>query len=97
MSLFEKSSAKTFAHGFVRISRKFHATKRGWNKINKGLLTYEYDAVLYSFRPCALHFVAGLEIYYITATLCVRSNIVGDDVHGVPLDVKVTFPYVTGG
>ena len=62
-----------------------------WNTINKGLLTYKYDAVLYSFRPCALHFVAGLEIYYKAAIHNVNANIVGTGVHDCPFDAKVTF------
>ena len=69
----------------------FTPTNVCWNKINKGLLTYEYDAVLYSFRPCALHFVAGLEIYYKAATLYVGTNIVGTGVLDCPFDAKVTF------
>ena len=73
----------------AQIRVNFTPTNVCWNKINKGLFTYEYDAVLYSFRPCALHFVAGLEIYYIMATLYVRTNTVGDDVLGVPLYKKM--------
>ena len=67
------------------------------DKINKGLLTYEYDAVLYSFRPCAPQHVAGLEIYYKTATIYVSTISVGVGAYDDPLDVNVTFSYVTGG
>ena len=49
------------------------------------------------FTACALHFVAGLEIYYKAATLYVSTNIVGDDVLGVPLDANVTFSWETAG
>ena len=87
----KKAPQKLLHMGLCGFRVNFTPTNVCWNKINKGLLTYEYDAVLYSFRPCALHFVAGLEIYYIMATLYVYSNTVGDDVLGVPFDVKVTF------
>ena len=89
----KKAPQKLLHMGLCGFRVNFTPTNVCWNKINKGLLTYEYDAVLYSFRPCALHFVAGLEIYYIMATLYVRTNTVGDDVLGVPFDLKVTFFY----
>ena len=80
----KKAPQKLLHMGLCGFRVNFTPTDVCWNKINKGLLTYEYDAVLYSFRPCALQHVAGLEIYYKAATIYVSRNIVGTDVPGGP-------------
>ena len=83
LSLFEKSSAKAFGHGLVRLFincalSRVNFTPRNVADVKKEVLAYVRARRKYSFfTACALHFVAGLEIYYKMGIHNVNANIVG--------------------